>query len=200
MNNQPRSMPLVKTFEIMRTLISSSPRVLLTLLVGAGVVGLIGCAPVAKRPSWSAVQQTIRREFPTVEQISTQQLSDWLATSDEPPPLLLDIRQPEEYAVSHLHDAILATTLADALVVLEQGDKDRRIVVYCAVGYRSSALAEKLMQAGYTRVYNLEGSLFAWANEGRPIYQGSQSAERVHPYDSKWGKLLVRSRRFELVR
>jgi hypothetical protein len=35
--------------------------------------------------------------------------------------------------------------------------KDRPVVAYCAVGWRSSALAEKLKAQGYTNVGNLEG-------------------------------------------
>jgi hypothetical protein len=68
--------------------------------------------------------------------------------------------------------------------------KDRPIVAYCAVGWRSSALAERLKAQGYTNVSNLEGSIFAWANEGRPVYQGEQPAARVHPVSEKWGRLL----------
>lgn len=54
----------------------------------------------------------------------------------------------------------------------------------------TAELARKLAARGYTNVVNLEGSLFAWANEGRPVYAGGQLASRVHPYDSAWGGLL----------
>jgi len=66
------------------------------------------------------------------------------------------------------------------------------IVVYCSVGYRSSALAEKLARAGMTNVFNLEGSIFAWANEGRPVYRGDTllNPAQVHPFNTKWGQLL----------
>jgi hypothetical protein len=49
------------------------------------------------------------------------------------------------------------------------------------------------MQAGYTRVSNLDGSLFGWANEGRVVFAGALPTDRVHPYDSRWG-LLLKSR------
>lgn len=69
---------------------------------------------------------------------------------------------------------------------------DRPIVVYCSVGYRSSILARKLQDKGFTNVYNLEGSIFKWANEGRPLVQGKVTVHKVHPYNAHWGHLLER--------
>jgi hypothetical protein len=39
---------------------------------------------------------------------------------------------------------------------------------------------------------NIEGSLFRWANEGRPVYKGAVelSEPKVHPYNKVFGKLL----------
>jgi hypothetical protein len=39
-------------------------------------------------------------------------------------------------------------------------------------------------------VQNLEGSIFRWANEGRPVYADGMQVDRVHPFDDSWGKLL----------
>ena len=64
------------------------------------------------------------------------------------------------------------------------------IVTYCSVGYRSAGVAQRLRAAGFTQVYNLEGSLFRWANEGRPLYRGDTLVHQVHPYDRVWGTLL----------
>lgn len=45
-------------------------------------------------------------------------------------------------------------------------------------------------------VYNLEGSLFKWANENRPIVDRNGAiTEKVHPYNSVWGKLLYSYKR-----
>ena len=118
----------------------------------------------------------------------------WLADPDSlNRPILLDTRAPEEFAVSQLHGAELAPDERAALQRLQDHPKDQRIVLYCSVGYRSSGMAEKLMKDGFTNIHNLEGSLFAWANEGRPVYRGDRQVEVVHPYDKKWGKLLQRN-------
>jgi hypothetical protein len=68
--------------------------------------------------------------------------------------------------------------------------KETPIVTYCAVGYRSGEMAERLRAAGFTNVRNLEGSIFAWANEHRPLVQENERATRVHPYNGFWGRLL----------
>lgn len=139
---------------------------------------------------WPGMKQTIRDKFPEVRQISTTQLSEWLAQPE--PPLLLDARAPKEFAVSHLPDARPAENEKQALDLLKDAPKDRQVVIYCSVGYRSSALAQKLQQAGYTNVSNLEGSIFEWANQGKPVYQGTQQVKVVHPFSEKWGVYLNR--------
>ena len=96
----------------------------------------------------------------------------------------------EEYAISHLLGAFLAVDEDEALKIIAKKSKDRFIIVYCSVGYRSSELANILLKKGFTKVYNLEGSIFKWANEGREIYQGDQLVNTVHPFNSNWKHLL----------
>jgi 3-mercaptopyruvate sulfurtransferase SseA len=68
-------------------------------------------------------------------------------------------------------------------------------VAYCSIGYRSAAIIEDLERAGIQNVYNLEGGLFDWANQGRPIYRGEERVEEVHPFNRLWGLLLRSDRR-----
>ena len=68
--------------------------------------------------------------------------------------------------------------------------RDAPIVTYCSVGYRSSAVAERLEEQGYTRVWNLEGSIFEWANQGLPVVRDGEEVSQVHPYNRRWGRLL----------
>ena len=145
---------------------------------------------------WSMTLKMIRARFPTVARVSTDTLQSWLDESPQRENLLLfDVREPEEYAVSHLQGARPAPSKDEALKALQGAPSDQRIVLYCSVGYRSSELAQFLMKKGYTEVYNLEGSIFAWANEGRPVYRGKERVKVVHPYDRIWGSLLKKSLR-----
>ena len=133
---------------------------------------------------------TVRRSFPRVAQLPTAELTAWLADKRRPPPQILDVRELDEFAVSHLHGALQVRPDAPASEVLARIDPQRPIVVYCSVGYRSSKLAQRLIDEGGKDVRNLEGSIFAWANEGRPLEKDGRPAKTVHPCNGVFGRLL----------
>ena len=136
------------------------------------------------------IKHTVRNKFPSVTQLSTNDYDAWMKDPTRKKPLLLDARKPEEFSVSHLRYAINVADDPQIVEALKSYPKDSPIVAYCSVGYRSSMLVEKLKAQGYENVVNLEGSIFQWANEGRPIFQNEQPTNQVHPYDKKWGELL----------
>jgi rhodanese-related sulfurtransferase len=162
------------------------------LLTAALLTACTASEIMSPTPDWEALEQTIRQRFPDVVQLSTEELAAWLADPGREAPLLLDARAPEEYAVSHLDGARLAPGRAEALAALAGVPHTRPVVVYCSVGWRSSALADQLRREGFERVYNLEGSIFQWANEGRPVVRDGRPVAAVHPYDASWGRLLRR--------
>jgi len=141
----------------------------------------------------AAVREMIRHEFPEVSQIPPDSLLAWQSKTQEVCPLLLDVREDKEYAVSHLKGARRSVSEQEALDTLKSVPRDTLLVLYCSVGYRSSELAEKLMSHGFTRVHNLEGSIFEWANRGLPVYRGDRRVNAVHPFDETWGTLLDRA-------
>ena len=165
-------------------------RRLLVACVSAALTGLPARGSGLDASDWSSLKKAIRGRFPEVRQVGTEELHAAFASGD--PPLLLDARTAAEYRVSHLKGAQRAETAAQAKQALGQVPKDRLIVVYCSVGYRSSALARELMRSGYTQVANLEGSIFEWANKGFEVYRAAEFVTVVHPYDATWGKLLDR--------
>lgn len=130
----------------------------------------------------------VQRQFPQVPTITTSKLATWLA-SELPPPILIDVRQAEEYAVSHLPGALHLTTVP----AIQQADvpTEAAIVVYCSVGYRSARLAQKLRAAGYQQVMNLAGSIFEWHNQEQPLVADGELTRQVHPYNRAWGLLLT---------
>ncbi len=152
---------------------------------------ITGCETNSSK-KWEWIYKKIQSDFPTVSHISTENLHNWLNSEGDAKPIILDRREHEEYAVSHLSGAFLATNDEEALGIIQREGKDRPIIVYCAVGYRSAALAKKLQEKGFTNIYNLEGSLFKWANEGREIYQSNQRVNVVHTYNRMWKDFLER--------
>lgn len=147
------------------------------------------------------ITEKITQEYSDVHQITPATLVDWLS-SPRIQPTLIDTRQPEEFAISHLPNAIHISpdTPLDEVIAtkLPSQAKDDLIVVYCSVGYRSSIFARKLKSAGFTNVHNLIGSIFAWANQDQDIYQGEKLVKQVHPYNRKWAQLLKPEYRAEV--
>jgi len=96
-----------------------------------------------------------------IERIAAGSAADQLAS--EPPPLLVDVRTPREWGDSHINGAVNVplSQLADRLAELPM---DRRLIVYCASGYRSGIAASLLRGHGRPDVANLVGGLAAWTS------------------------------------
>jgi adenylyltransferase/sulfurtransferase len=88
------------------------------------------------------------------------------------PPVLVDVREPWEYAVARIEGARLVPlgTLGAALSTFDPAED---YVLYCHHGVRSLAGAEFLRGRGLTRVANLTGGIDAWSTRvdaGVPRY------------------------------
>jgi len=161
--------------------------------LGLFITGLIvfACALLGLRSvDWFLLKKSLRHKFTKIEWISTSELADWLADKRRPAPALLDVRTQEEWSVSHLAGARRVDPNASAESVGGGLSKETPIVTYCAVGYRSGEMADRLRAAGFANVRNLDGSIFQWANEHRPLVHDDERVSTVHPYNPFWGRLL----------
>jgi rhodanese-related sulfurtransferase len=143
------------------------------------------------------IDNQLRRDFPEVQSITAAQLQQ--AIEREPKPVLLDTRTADEFAVSHLKGAIRVDAdagLADVLRVTGPDLKGRDVIVYCSVGVRSTELAARLYTElkanGAASVANLSEGIFGWHNARRPLTRAGVPISYIHPYNAKWGQLLVR--------
>lgn len=84
--------------------------------------------------------------------------------------LLLDVREPDEFAEVHAKDAKLIPLgqLPSRLKEIAQY-KNQPVAVICRSGKRSARGAEILRNAGFTQVANVEGGTNAWVNAGLPV-------------------------------
>ncbi|HEV8416796.1 MAG TPA: MBL fold metallo-hydrolase [Bryobacteraceae bacterium] len=96
--------------------------------------------------------------WPT-ERLSAPMVAEDLAGAD--PPLVLDIRNPREWAARHI-DGSVNIPLNHLQERIDEIPRDRRIAVHCAGGYRSSIAASILHQHGITRLIEMAGGLAAW--------------------------------------
>ena len=111
------------------------------------------------------------------------------------PPLLLDVRTPVEYRVSHLRGARFVPFDSIATAQFAGLDRSQPVVVYCSVGVRSERLGERLHALGFRNVRNLYGGLFEWVNEGHGVVDSAGPTTNVHPYSPFWSPWLKRGRK-----
>ncbi len=119
-----------------------------------------------------------RREFPNVRDISPQEAMKEMARGKI---LFVDTRTPAEMAVSMLPGAITE----EAFLKDPQKYKDKRIVAYCTISYRSGKFAREMAKKG-TRIFNLRGGLLAWVLEGGKVYDANGETKRINVYGEKW--------------
>lgn len=135
--------------------------------------------------NWEHITSEIEDKFDHVEHISVAEFIN--KTKNNNDLVIIDVRNKNEYAVSHIPGAIHMTDPKEIAAVAVQHEKE--VIVYCSVGYRSAIVAQKL-QALDVHVVNLQGSIFAWANQRLPLYNSAGVTKDVHPYNQHWGQLL----------
>ncbi len=86
--------------------------------------------------------------------------------------LLVDVREPNEYAEVHAEGALLVP-LSEFEARYAELPRDRELVMICRSGARSARAGRYLLENGYTNVVNLAGGTLAWAEAGLPTEGGN---------------------------
>jgi rhodanese-related sulfurtransferase len=109
---------------------------------------------------------------PTVEHISVEEAARRMEAADSAyAPLLIDVREPGEYAQFRATGAALMPLSVFQLRYV-QLPRDRPIMLICASGRRSLAAGQFLMHQGFGPVANVEGGTIAWVRARLPIRTG----------------------------
>ncbi len=88
----------------------------------------------------------------------------------ERPPVVLDVRSPDEYRMGHVPGAInIPHRQVGARLDELTEAKQRALVVYCEGGPRTEYAESVLRQAGFEQVYHLEGDMGAWRMNRLPV-------------------------------
>jgi hydroxyacylglutathione hydrolase len=82
--------------------------------------------------------------------------------------VVLDVREPDEYAAGHVPDAV-SIPQAELALELERVPRDRDVLVACRSGSRSLGAARFLKSLGYERVTNLERGTLGWIDAGNRV-------------------------------
>lgn len=110
-------------------------------------------------------------------------------------PILLDAREPAEYNISHLENAIAVgfNNFEISKIRRLNIEKNKMIVVYCSVGVRSELIGKQLLNKGYTSVFNLYGGIFDWVNKDGEIFNNlKEPTSKVHIYSKPWDTYLLK--------
>jgi adenylyltransferase/sulfurtransferase len=80
---------------------------------------------------------------------------------------LVDVREPHEWDIGRIEGARLAP-LSRFTESLRTFDSARDTVLYCKSGVRSAKAVRQLRDAGFRRVWNLQGGILRWSEEIDP--------------------------------
>lgn len=94
--------------------------------------------------------------------------------------LVLDIREPEQFASGHIIDArnIARAKLKESLDSLKKY-REKPVIVCCETGMTSAAAARELREQGFAKAVNLRGGLAAWRQDNLPLVTGTKEAKRA---------------------
>jgi rhodanese-related sulfurtransferase len=82
--------------------------------------------------------------------------------------VVIDIRDPEQFAKGHIIDAMLANNLSFEQKKMDKYKK-KIIILTCTRGVHSASLAAKLAAQGFESVYVLRGGMEAWQKASLPL-------------------------------
>jgi len=99
-----------------------------------------------------------------MQQITAPQLQEWLNDSTRIPPVLLDVREPWEFATCHIPHSISMPMSTLPARYLEL-DRAAQTVMICHHGARSFQSGLFLENAGFEAVFNLQGGVAVWARD-----------------------------------
>lgn len=102
-----------------------------------------------------------------IEEIAAPALKEWLTDSSRKAPLLLDVREPWEYALCKIEGSV-SIPMETLISRWPELDQDEPIVVICHHGVRSFQVAHFLARTGFASPINLKGGVAAWASQVEP--------------------------------
>ena len=102
-----------------------------------------------------------------IPQLPAVDLAGWRADELRAAPLVVDVREPWEYAFCRIEGSV-SIPLGELASRQTELPRDRPLVLVCHHGRRSQHAAMLLAGAGFSPVHNLQGGVEAWAAEVDP--------------------------------
>jgi rhodanese-related sulfurtransferase len=102
-----------------------------------------------------------------IPQLAPLDLARWRGDASRDAPVLVDVREPREFAYCRI-DGSLSIPLGEIALRLAELPRDQPLVMVCHTGRRSQHAAMLLAAAGFADLRNLQGGVEAWALEVDP--------------------------------
>lgn len=85
--------------------------------------------------------------------------------------LLIDVREPGEFAAGHIEGAVNIPrgVLEFQIDNCSGAGRDAPIVIYCRTGGRAALAADSLQQLGFGKVHSISGGIEAWSAAKLPL-------------------------------
>ncbi|HEX7233074.1 MAG TPA: molybdopterin-synthase adenylyltransferase MoeB [Candidatus Binatia bacterium] len=113
--------------------------------------------------NFQEIMAEARKEIP---EVSAQQVNELLKNNGKSP-ILLDVRESDEWRQGHLEGALpLPRGFLEIKVESAIPDKNAPVIAYCAGGTRSLLAAKVMKEMGYQNVSSMAGGYGAWKNGG----------------------------------
>lgn len=103
-----------------------------------------------------------------VRDIEPQELDQLLKNGQNTRPIVIDVREPWEYASGHIPGA-QRISLGEFAQRSAELDPAQPVAIVCATGSRSQSAAALLGQKGFDTVYNVIGGTISWMQHGLPL-------------------------------
>ena len=122
------------------------------------------------------LMETLKDDYRIVAAVNGQRALQLAASDPNPDIILLDVREPEEFASGYINAHTVLTIPRGKLEFLaiekvaKQFGQDVQIVTYCLKGARGSLAALQLQKMGFTNVKNLDGGILKWLEKGNTIH------------------------------
>jgi rhodanese-related sulfurtransferase len=152
----------------------------------------------------NAADRLSRIEEDLIEQSSISHLTHGIVVSameNSDNLVLFDVREIDEYEVSHLDKAIRVDPDISGEEFLQRYGEEltgKQVIFYCSTGRRSTSLAERVKTVIDTQhsplpaPSNMRGGIFRWHNSSQPLINQSGDTAYVHPYNWWWKRLVTR--------
>ncbi len=103
----------------------------------------------------------------SINQMNSDELIEFIELNDA---VLVDVRTEDEYNSGYIENSLNIDYFSnDFSVNADKLDKNTPIILYCRSGKRSSMSANKISKLGFKEIYNLQGGILEWIEEGNAI-------------------------------